>query len=246
VRVDVEGDEIVSFFQDNLVPFFKKREMQFIESYKESDDVDTFVFEKEKDLTWKAGQYGLFSITHKSVKNGTRPFSVSSAPAENAVRITTRIGKQPSEFKKTLLELTPGMKITMRGPVGPFYLKDDNPTLLIAGGIGVTPFRSILKQIDSKSKEVGKSIHLLYMDGNKEYLFKDELDEMANRSSISLTYLDSRDELHKEINKFSSLYKNSGKYYIAGPKSMVEAVFKYLLNNKVSKQNIKKDAFFGY
>jgi len=35
VRVDVEGDEIVSFFQDNLVPFFKKREMQFIESYKE-------------------------------------------------------------------------------------------------------------------------------------------------------------------------------------------------------------------
>ncbi|MNJ47342.1 Benzoate 1,2-dioxygenase electron transfer component [compost metagenome] len=122
------------------------------------------------DLTWKAGQYGLFSITHKSVKNGTRPFSVSSAPAENAVRITTRIGEQPSEFKKALLELTPGMKITMRGPVGPFYLQDENPALFIAGGIGITPFRSILKQIDSTPKEVGKPIHLLYMDGNREYL----------------------------------------------------------------------------
>ncbi|MUG47679.1 FAD-dependent oxidoreductase [Paenibacillus woosongensis] len=236
----------MSFFQDHLIPFFQKREMKFIESYKESDEVNTFVFEKEKDLTWKAGQYGLFSITHKSVKNGTRPFSVSSAPTENAVRITTLIGKQPSEFKKALLELTPGMKVTMRGPVGPFYLKDENPALFIVGGIGITPFRSILKQIDSTPKEVGKPVHLLYMNGNREYLFKGELDEMANRTSISLTYLDSRDELHQEINKFSSLYKNSGKYYIAGPKSMVEAVSNYLLNNQVSKQNIKKDAFFGY
>ncbi|WP_157274366.1 hypothetical protein [Paenibacillus fonticola] len=85
------------------------------------------------DLTWKAGQYGLFSITHKSVKNGTRPFSVSSAPTENAVRITTRIGEQPSEFKKALLELTPNMKITMRCPAGPFHLQDENPALFIAG-----------------------------------------------------------------------------------------------------------------
>jgi ferredoxin-NADP reductase len=236
----------VGFFQDNLIPFFKKKELQFIESYKESDEVKTFVFEKAKDLTWKAGQYGLFTITHKSVKNGTRPFSVSSAPAENAVRITTRIGKQPSEFKKALLELTPGMKITMRGPVGPFYLKDEHPTLFIAGGIGITPFRSILKQIDLTSKGFGQPIHLLYIDGTKEYLFKDELDEMANRTLTSLTYLESRDELHQAISKFSSQFKNNGKYYIAGPQSMVEAIFKDLLNQQVSKQNIKKDAFFGY
>lgn len=236
----------MSFFRDNVVPFFKKSEMQFIESYKESEDLRTFVFEKEKDVSWKAGQYGLFSITHKSVKNGTRPFSVSSAPAENTVRITTRIGKQPSEFKKALLELTPGMKITMRGPVGPFYLKDDNPTLLIAGGIGITPFRSILKQIDSTPIKVEKPIHLLYMDGNKEYLFKDEIDEMANRTSISVTYLDSRDELQQEINNFSFIHKKSGKYYIAGPKSMVESVSNFLQSNQVSKQSIYKDAFFGY
>lgn len=246
MRIKVEGDGIVSFLQDNLIPFFKKRELQFVESYKESDEVTTFVFEKEKDLTWKAGQYGLFSITHKSVKNGTRPFSVSSAPAENAVRITTRIGKQPSEFKKALLELTPGMKITMRGPVGPFYLQDENPALFIADGIGITPFRSMLKQIDSAPQGYGQPIHLLYMDGSREYLFKDELDEMANRTLTSLTYLDSRDELHQEISRFSSQFKNSGTYYIAGPKSMVEEVFKYLLDHQVSKKNIKKDAFFGY
>ncbi|MBJ6362559.1 FAD-dependent oxidoreductase [Paenibacillus sp. GCM10012307] len=188
----------------------------------------------------------MFSITHKSIKNDTRPFSLSSALTENVVRITTRIGKQQSEYKKSLLELTQGMNIMMRGPVGSFYLKDESPTLLIAGGIGITPFRSILKQIEEARNEVEKQIYLLYMGENKKFLFKDQLDEISKRTSTSVTYLDSREELHQEINKFSSLYMNNGKYYIAGPKSMVESVSNYLQGNQVAKQNIKKDAFFGY
>lgn len=236
----------MGFVKDHLVPFFKKRELRFIESYKESADVYTFVFEKEKDLIWKAGQYGLFRIIHKSIKNDTRPFSVSSAPNENVVKITTRVGNQQSQFKKSLLELTQGMNIIMRGPVGAFYLKDDSPTILIAGGIGITPFRSILKQIEAGRNEVENPIYLLYMDGDKEYIFKDELDEIAKRTSTSVSYLDSRDELYQEIQKFSNLYKHNGKYYIAGPKSMVESVSNYLKSIQVPKQNIKKDAFFGY
>lgn len=89
-------------------------------------------------------------------------------------------------------------------------------------------------------------MYLLYMDGNKEYLFKNELDEMTKHTSTIVTYLDSRDELHQEIHKFSSLNKNNAKYYIAGPKSMVESASNYLESNQVSKQNINKDVFFGY
>lgn len=74
----------MSFFQD-ILPIFKKRELLFLESYKESEDVYTFLFEKENDLTWKAGQHGLFNITHKSIKKPTRPFTVASAPTENKV-----------------------------------------------------------------------------------------------------------------------------------------------------------------
>ena len=76
--------------------------------------------------------------------------------------------------------------------------------------------------------------------------YKDELDRIANNTSINVTYLDSRNDLHQEIDKFTSLYKNNGKYFIAGPKSMVDSVSTYLQNNNVSKRNIKKDAFFGY
>lgn len=236
----------MGFLQDNLLPFFKKRDLIFVESYKESEDVYNFLFKREKDVTWKAGQYGLFSITHKSIKNATRPFSVASAPAENHIRITTTIRDNPSEFKQAMLELTQGMTINMRGPVGPFYLSDNSPSLLIAGGIGITPFRSIIKQIEAEGNGAGKQIDLLYMNSNKSYLYKEELDAMADRTSINITYLDSRDDLHKQMDRFIATHKNKGKYFIAGPKSMVGSIVLHLQNNQISKGNIKKDAFFGY
>ncbi|GIN23307.1 FAD-dependent oxidoreductase [Siminovitchia fordii] len=233
-------------FLKNIFSIFKKRELIFSERYKESEDVYTFLFEKENDLTWKAGQHGLFSITHKKIKNPTRPFSVASAPSENSVKITMKINDNPSEFKKAMLELKQGMKVSMSGPVGGFYLKENSPSLLIAGGIGITPFRSIVKQLNAEGTVIEKPIHLIYMDSKKSYLFKDELDGIANNTSISVIYLDSRDDLHQEIDKFTNLYKNNGKYFVAGPKSMVHSISTYLQNNDISKQNIKKDAFYGY
>lgn len=132
----------MGFLQDYFIPIFKKRELTFKERYKESENVHTFVFEKGQYVVWKAGQYGLFSITHKKIKNPTKPFSVASAPAENVVKITTMIRNEASDFKEALLELKQGMKVKMSGPLGSFYLKDDRPALLIAGGIGITPFSS--------------------------------------------------------------------------------------------------------
>ena len=147
----------------------------------------SFLFDKPHDVEWKAGQYGLFTITHKKLKNATKPFSVVSAPTENTVRITTVIRDQVSDFKQSLLELKPGMKVSMSGPLGPFYLKDNRPALLIAGGIGITPYRSILKQLEAAGESVGRELRLLYMDGQRAHVFKDELDRMsAVNSSLSV------------------------------------------------------------
>ncbi|WP_431801590.1 FAD-dependent oxidoreductase [Halobacillus andaensis] len=235
----------MSFFQDALA-MFKKRDLLFLESYKESEDVYTFLFEKENDLNWIAGQHGLFTITHKKIKNKTRPFTVASAPAENVVRITTRISENPSEFKQAMLELKQGMKINMTGPLGSFNPEDNSPSLLIAGGIGITPFRSILKQIESEGNGIKKPIQLLYLDRNKSFIFKDELDAIANNPSISVTYLDSRDDLYQEIDTFTTINKGDDNYFIAGPKSMVTSIFDFLKSKQIPKKNIKKDAFYGY
>lgn len=235
----------MSFFQDTLA-IFKKRDLIFLESYKETENGYTFLFEKEKDVTWKAGQHGLFKITHKKIKNSIRPFSIASAPVENVIKITIGIGHHPSDFKKALLKMKQGMKVSMSGPVGSFYLQYNRPSLLIAGGIGITSFRSMVKQIETEGNGVVEPIHLLYMDSKKPYMFKSEFDEIANNTSIRITYLDRRDDLHQEIDKFIELYRNNSKYFIAGSKSMVDSMITYLQNNNISKRNIKKDVFFGY
>jgi len=235
----------MSFIKD-MISVFKKKELTFRESYKEADEVYTFLFEIDKSLTWNAGQYGLLSITHKSIKNGTKPFSIASAPSENVVRITTRISGEPSEFKQALLELKPGMSIKMGGPVGAFYPTDSRPSLFIAGGIGITPFRSILKQLEVEGSNEQKDIQLLYMDSNNTHLYKDELDRIATNTSIRITYMESKNELQQEIDKFIAKHKDNGNYFIAGPKSMVDDLTNYVKNQNIPKRNIKKDAFFGY
>jgi len=235
----------MGFLQD-AIAVFKKRELVLIDSRRESDDVYTFTFDKPSGLIWKAGQHGLFTITNKSVKNGTRPFTVSSAPAENVVKLTMRIGDNPSEFKSAMLELKPGMKISMSGPLGAFHLQDGSPSLLIAGGIGITPFRAMLRQAAADGGSVKDPIQLLYLDSKQCYLFKDELDELASRAGISVTYLDSRDGLQREIDQFTALHKEDGSMFIAGPKAMVDSITAYLKDRNVPKRNIKKDVFIGY
>src|SRR5690606_5335323 len=135
------GIQLMGFLKD-AISVFKKKDLLFLESYQESKDVYTFLFEKEKDLTWEAGQHGLFTIIHKNIKNNTRPINVAYVPCENVIQISNKIGSNKSDFKAALLELNEGMKIRMAGPVGNLSLKDSNPALLIAGGMGITPFRS--------------------------------------------------------------------------------------------------------
>ncbi|MFD0959079.1 FAD-dependent oxidoreductase [Paenibacillus chungangensis] len=236
----------MSFFRDFL-KMFKKREVVLVESYKESEDVYTFRFKKDSEVNWIAGQHGLFSITHKKIKNALKPFTVASAPTENSIQLTMRISQNPSEFKRAMLELKPGMTVSMTGPVGTFHPSDTGrPLVMIAGGIGITPFRSILKQLEMEGGGGGRAIHLLYLDSKKSYLFKDELDDLTQHLSLQVAYLDTRDDLHQEVDKLAAKYKNDGQYLIAGPKSMVSELAAYMQSKKISKRNIRKDAFFGY
>ncbi|WP_417898763.1 FAD-dependent oxidoreductase [Bacillus haimaensis] len=231
----------MSFLKDTFA-ILKKSDLAFLKRNKESDGVYTFLFEKEKDLTWHAGQHGLFTITHRKIKNATRPLTVASTPAENVVKITTAISDKPSEFKKALLELEEGMKIRMNGPVGSFYLNDNSPALFIAGGIGITPFRAIVKQLEAEGNGIQKQIKLLYLDSGKSYIYKDEFNL---NPLMDTSYLASRDELYLEIDKFITTNNNSAKYFIAGSKSMVDSITGHLKSNGILKRNIKKDAFMG-
>lgn len=76
---------------------------------------------------------------------------------------------------------------------------------MIAGGIGIPPFRSMLKQLElsANERERRAPIHLLYIDGEGNHLFKDELAKISQLEAIHLVLLDARDALYEEINTFS-------------------------------------------
>ncbi|WP_245582996.1 ferredoxin--NADP reductase [Paenibacillus daejeonensis] len=224
----------------------KKRAVVLQSMTKEADDVYTFSFEKPADYSWRAGQYALFSITHAKVKPGTKPFSLSSAPAENAIRITTRIGATPSEFKQALLSLKPGMTVRVSGAVGSFGLDKAEPALMIAGGIGITPFRAILKQMVAERIKATQPTQLLYLDSSEVYPFKEELETLAAQASVQLTTVESLDKLELERNAFVQQNKEKGRFLIAGPKPLVDSLASGLQQQGVAKSRMKKDAFFGY
>src|ERR1035437_9590818 len=122
----------------------------------ESPDVESFIFKPSESIIWKAGQFFHYVLHHEPTddRGSDRWFTISSAPFEKNVMITTRLTPDKgSSFKKKLTSLKIGKTIEVSNIDGDFTV--DDPTkehVFIAGGIGITPFRSILKDLDHDKK----------------------------------------------------------------------------------------------
>jgi ferredoxin-NADP reductase len=108
-----------------------------------------FHFEKPVGFNFKAGQFislTLIDPAETDAEGNTRVFSIASAPCEELLMIATRM--RNTAFKRTLKALTLGAEVQIQGPFGSLILDNDSirPVALIAGGIGITPFRSIVVQ----------------------------------------------------------------------------------------------------
>ena len=107
-----------------------------------------FHFEKPAGFAFTSGQYGGFTLINPSETDEggiTRRFSLLSTPDDNFIAFVTRI--QQSAFKRVLINLPLQSEIKFAGPTGNFILHDDInvPAVLIAGGIGIAPFYSMIK-----------------------------------------------------------------------------------------------------
>ena len=109
----------------------------------------SFVFEfGDKEFNFKPGQFIDISIEdpkYKDDKGNVRAFSIASSPLDNYLMIASRL--TDSAMKKSLAELEIGSLVHVDGPLGSFKLHSDKkvPVVIITGGIGITPFRSIIK-----------------------------------------------------------------------------------------------------
>jgi len=121
-----------------------------------------FAFRPAKPVSFRAGQYMELTLPHgKSDGRGSRRiFSISSAPGDGLVTFAIKTG--PSSFKRALLGLTPGAVVRGTSVGGDFALPADpaTPVLLVAGGIGITPFSSQLAEATARGHE--RDVVVLY------------------------------------------------------------------------------------
>ncbi|HYM65582.1 MAG TPA: FAD-dependent oxidoreductase [Candidatus Sulfotelmatobacter sp.] len=219
--------------------------LTLIDKKTETKDVNTYVFKSDVYFIWKAGQYLIYSLKHKNQdKRGKmRFFTISSPPFFKNPSITTRIDPvKGSSFKKALNNLKLGEKINAKGPDGDFIIDDFKKSyFFIAQGMGLTPFRSILKQLEFENKDL--DIEFFYSGKDKNIIFKDEFDSLRLKN-LKIKYFIGKRIREKDIISIKDFKKRQ--FYISGPDSMVEDMEKILLGLGIKKENIKSDYFSGY
>jgi glycine betaine catabolism B len=252
-------------------------ELALIEKNKVEDtDVMSFKFNNRNDqeqdkilLDYISGQFAFFDIggVYNDPKGPIRHFTISSSPTENFIMLSTRI--RDSSYKKRLSTLEIGTAVKVRGPEGQFILHKDysKSAIFLSGGIGVTPFRSMIKYATDKQLP----LKIIMFDSNRNsnnILFKQEFDEWANiNKNLKIIYTiseENQDEHHSSatnewkgefgrIDKAMILkyvddktLKNSI-IYICGPPSMLKSMQSLIQQElEIPKERIMIEEFTGY
>ena len=203
-------------------------------------------FTRPANFTFEAGDWVDIKFEGRELKGGIT-YSLSSSPTESDLRISFREGI--SEFKTALQNINTDDKpyISQYGNDYGFQLKKNQSSVLIAGGIGIAPFRSMLKEMYDTSAP--GDVTLIHLNQNDQFLFKAELDMWAAAlPNIQIHYISTKDINRKKREKLIlSFIKNLNQnFYISGPPGMVEANEHLLIDHGVSVRDIRIDSFGGY
>jgi ferredoxin-NADP reductase len=220
-----------------------------------------FYFEKPEGFEFEAGQFANFALLttpDSDLKGNTRDLSIASAPYERNLMVAMRV--RATAFKRTLNSLPLGTELLLEGPYGWMTLPRNStrPAVLLAGGIGITPFRSLVWS-EAESLSPRKILLFYSVRVPEEAAFLQELQEMEQYNRrYKLICTVTQPEKAKmpwrgETGRISiqMLSKwipdlSAPIYYIAGPPGMVVSVRKALIGSGIAEEDIRAEEFFGY
>ncbi|MGF7228453.1 MAG: ferredoxin--NADP reductase [Candidatus Saccharibacteria bacterium] len=210
------------------------------------DNVWAFRFEPSEPLTWIAGQFIRVELPRDAPDGqGTkRWFTVSSAPYEGIMQITTRV--TDSTFKQDLAALKVGDDLQLLDkPAGDFVWEaSDMPVVFIAGGIGVTPFYSIIKQ--RAHQRLPLNVSLIYGSRTADVPFKTEFNQWAkNDPSFRIYYIPDQPLTVENLTELQPGLMDS-LVYLSGPEPLVETLGDQLKAHGLAPQQLKQDFFPNY
>ncbi len=238
----------------------KKLMLELEEKVLVANDTYDFVFLPDEQMHFRPGQYLEWTLGQEKTdsRGNRRYFTIASSPTEKDIRLGVKFYPEASSFKKTLLSMNKGDKIIASQLAGDFVLpKNKNKKLVwIAGGIGITPFRSMAKYLSDKNEN--RDVVLFYSNKIKEDIaYKNIFDEAARVGLKTVYTLTEEESLPADwagergyvsegmLKKYVPNYMERT-FYVSGPHSMV-AMFRETLGKMgVRRHKIVSDYFPGF
>ena len=217
-------------------------------------------FTPERAFTYKPGQYVELTLPHSSADSRglRRYFTLASSPTEDTVRFGIRYYNPGSTFKQTLREADESLFLSAGQLGGDFTMPSDKKQKLtfIAGGIGVTPFRSMIKYLSDKGDN--RSVKLLYGERTiNDIAYSDVFEEARRKIHVDTTYVVSElkslppphvrpGQINTELIKTAVPDYLERMFYVSGPQPMVQTIKETLVDIGVPSSHVRVDYFFGY
>ncbi|MGC3974078.1 MAG: FAD-dependent oxidoreductase [Nitrospira sp.] len=220
-----------------------------------------FYFDKPPEFVFAPGQFVDLTLLHPSetdAEGNTRAFSIASAPHEDTIMVATRL--RDTAFKRELQHMPIGSTVRMEGPFGRLVLHSDQtrPAVFLAGGIGITPFRSML--VHAAQQQSPQRLVLFYSNRRPDDApFLDELQSLQDKNpryrfvgTMTEPAKSSRpwagETGYLNATLFSKHLVDIEKpiYYVVGPPGMVVALRTMLREKGIDDSDIRIEKFAGY
>lgn len=195
---------------------------------------------KEK-LNFNPGQFVFVTFKNKKLTNESHPFSISSSTNEKELKIAI---KTSGDYTKTLKKnLSLGTIAKVEGPFGIFTYKNKKPDQIwIAGGIGITPFISMLKEMATTNNQT--KIDLYYCIHNeKEGIYLDVLQNLNENINLIPYYSDGNKHINANYIINNSQNVEHKDILICAPVKMIQSLKTQLINKGIKKESIYSEEF---